>query len=74
MPTENKADMFMRLLFDAFEADRILRHDSLKVQNRSRARRFTQRCRSDINAVMDRMGPQDCVQLMDTQTQDRQVN
>lgn len=74
MPTENKAEMFMRLLFDQLEADRMMRNDTLKQKSKARARRFIQRCRSDLNAVLDRMEPQDCVQHMDTNTQDQRVN
>lgn len=73
MPAENKTEMFMRLLGDALEVDRSTRNENMKRQNKARASRFMQRFRSDITAVLDRMEPQDCVQLMHQKTQDRRV-
>lgn len=74
MPTENKAEMFMRLLVDAFETHCMLRNEFLRQQNKTKARHLLQRYRSDQNAVLDRMEPKDCVQLMNTGTPARQVN
>ncbi|WP_104016955.1 hypothetical protein [Roseovarius nitratireducens] len=74
MPTENSAEMFIRLLVDAVEAHRRMRNDVLKLQNKARARRFMQLCRSDLNAAREAMEPLDSIQLMDTKTQDQRVN
>jgi hypothetical protein len=64
MPTEKRAELFIRLLADALEADRVIRRELLALQHKARARRFMQQCRSDLNLAMDSIEPLDCVQMM----------
>ncbi len=74
MPTENRSEMFIRLLADALEADRAIRKELLALQHKARARRFMQLCRSDLSRTLDTIEPLDCVQLMAEKTQKLQTN
>lgn len=57
-------ELFIRLLNDAVEADRVAKRAIRTMQNKSRARRFMQLCRSDLNHAMASLEPMDCVQLI----------
>lgn len=57
-------ELFIRLLNDAVEADRVAIRAIRAVQNKRRAQRFMQLCRSDLNHAMASLEPMDCVQLI----------
>lgn len=70
MPAEHQAEMFIRLLADALEADRLVERAILTLQHRQNAKR-RQLCRSDLNHALASIEPLDCVQMMATKIQGR---
>lgn len=59
-------EVFILLLNEAVEADRIAKRVIRGMQNKSRARRFFQLCRSDLKHALSPYEPIDCVQQMGT--------
>lgn len=57
-------EVFIWLLNEAVEEDRIAKRVIRGMQNKSRARRFFQLCQSDLKHAMSSSAPIDCVQQM----------
>lgn len=57
-------ELFILLLNEAVEEDRIAKRVIRGMQNKSRAQRFFQLCRSDLKHAMSPHEPIDCVQQM----------
>lgn len=57
-------ELFILLLNEAVEEDRIAKRVIRGMQNKSRAQRFFQLCRSDLKHAMSLHEPIDCVQQM----------
>lgn len=74
MPTENQAEIFIRLLNDALEEDRLMRRAALTLQHKERAAHFVQLRQSNRNDAMRFLEPQDCVQQMTAKTQDLRIS
>lgn len=70
MPQENQSELFIRLLANALEADRLTRTGAGSPQDRAGAKRPKQLFGSDHDQAMHAIGPMDCVQLMASATQD----
>lgn len=64
MPQENKSEIFIRLLGDAVQADRLIRKSVMSLTHKASARRTPRIFQSDIDDAMHAMGPLDCVQMM----------
>lgn len=57
-------EVFILLLNEALEEDRVAKRVLRGMQNRSRAQRFFQLCQSDLKHAMSSHEPIDCVQQM----------
>lgn len=71
MHVENQSELFIRLLADALNADRLGRTAIGSSQDRAVARRSMQLARSDHKLAMHAAEPLDCVQLMSLGPNDR---
>jgi hypothetical protein len=64
MPQENQSELFIRLLGDAVQADRLSRKSATSRRHRDRAGSARRVAQPDLDAAIYAMGPLDCVQLM----------
>lgn len=61
---ENRAELFIRLLVETLESDRLIRAAiQMNVANRN-AEKFSKRIRADFQDALRLIGPLDCVQHM----------
>ena len=61
---ENRAELFIRLLVETLESDRLIRAAiQMNVANRN-AKNFSNRIRADFQDALRLIGPLDCVQHM----------
>jgi hypothetical protein len=64
MPQENKSEIFIRLLGDAVQADRLLRKSVMSLTHKTSAKRIPRIFQPDIDDAVHASGPLDCVQMM----------
>lgn len=64
MSTQNAATLFIRLLTEAYEADRLVREARLSAHHRALAERFKQQQMSALQKFRAASEPLDCLQLM----------
>jgi hypothetical protein len=64
MPQENKSEIFIRLLGDAVQADRLIRKSVMSLTHKTPAKRTLRIFQPDIDDAMHAFGPLDCVQMM----------
>lgn len=64
MPQENRSEIFIRLLNDAWEADRLIHKSKTFNSIKSNAKRRQRLFQPEIDNVMHAFGPLDCVQMM----------
>jgi len=64
MSRENQSEIFIRLLSDAVQADRLIRKSVMSLSDNAPAKRRTRIFQPDIEDAMHAIGPLDCVQLM----------
>lgn len=62
MPKENQSEIFISLLAEALEADRLTKRATLALQNKERAQHFMRLCRSDLNHDLQSLKPLEHVQ------------
>lgn len=70
MSTENQAEIFIRLLADALEENRLIQRATLTLQHKERTEHFMKVCSSARNNAMRPLEPLDRVQVM-AATQDQ---
>lgn len=70
MPQENQSEIFIRLLADALQADRLTRKASKSRNYKDSVKRSDRLFKSDLDDAMHAIGPLDCVQLMASATDD----
>jgi len=64
MPQENRSEIFIRLLNDAWEADCLIRKSRKSNAIKDNAKQTHRLFQPDIDNAMHAFGPLDCVQLM----------
>lgn len=64
MPKENQAELFIRMLVEILELDRISKKLGLAPPSQAYARNFNRVCVLDYDHEMASVEPLDCVQLM----------
>ena len=64
MSNQNSATMFIRLLTEAYEADRRAREAKLSEQHRALAERFRHQQMAALHKFREAMEPLDCVQQL----------
>ncbi|HEY9021319.1 MAG: hypothetical protein QUV10_10535 [Paracoccaceae bacterium] len=64
MPHESQSEIFIRLLGDAVQADRLVRTSNKASQLKDKVKRTRRLFQPDIDDAMYAIGPLDCVQLM----------
>ncbi len=64
MSTHASAATFIRLLTEAYEADRVVREARLSAHHRALAERFRQQQLAALHKFREALEPMDCVQLM----------
>lgn len=57
MPNKSQSDLFIRLLAEALEADRLIRKTSLSERAKASAGRFTQLFQSDLDHAVHSLEP-----------------
>ncbi|MDD7972347.1 hypothetical protein [Roseinatronobacter alkalisoli] len=71
MPKRNSAALLIRLLSDAYEADRLIRPANFSAQNKAQADKFRHQQLTALRQFSDALEPLDCVQLMAVDIHDR---
>ncbi|KPQ16817.1 MAG: hypothetical protein HLUCCO18_07170 [Rhodobacteraceae bacterium HLUCCO18] len=64
MPNENQAEVFIRVLVEDFENNRVIRKSDLSRRFKAQTKRFKQLFKSDRKPTIDAMEPLDCLQMM----------
>jgi hypothetical protein len=71
MSKENQAELFIRLLIEAFESDLMMRKLGLSVRSPDQSNRFKALCMLDLELAKEELEPLDSLQLMHTDRPDR---
>lgn len=73
MSAENSAALFIRLLTEAYEADRRLHNSKASARNKAQADRFKHRQLEALHEFRAALEPLDCAQLMTSNIQSRDM-
>lgn len=73
MNTPNSAEIFIRLLTEACETDRMSRKASLSLEHEAQVAKFKQMQLTAMHRFRGAMEPLDCVQLAITEARDRRL-
>jgi predicted RNase H-like nuclease len=68
MSKVNHPELFMRVLAEALEEDRLIRNSSRSLRYKASAERYKKLYRSDLDQAMKTIEPLDCIQLMQLKT------
>jgi hypothetical protein len=63
-PRESRTELFVRLLREALESDRLIRKAMQMNASDKRVEKFSKRIRADFQDALRLIGPLDCVQQM----------
>lgn len=70
MSNEDQTTLFVRLLNEALEDDRLIRSANLAVWQKANAAKTRRRYKLDLGYAMESIEPLDCIQMMRSRTKD----
>ena len=71
MYNESQSDLFIRMLADALQADRLARIGAWSPHGSSRVTAKTRHAKAEMDHAREVIGPLDCVQIMMPHASDR---